>query len=121
MLSDRQLDLMRAQAERGQPELVDVLRRVVVDDGFGGVEDQAPTVAITGLPFRITPAQLIEQVGQAARELQTDMYIGRAPVGTDLRIEDSVLFPDGRQFTIKKVNTPRSYDTALTTTLELVR
>lgn len=73
-MSDYELRQMRKTQLSAAPELVDVYRRVLSDDGFGGRTTEQPMLLYSQIPARIAQAQVQAMGGQAGRTLLLEKW-----------------------------------------------
>lgn len=95
-LTDRELRLMSETQGTHLPEVVDILRMLTADDGFGGQTKHEPTVVLSDIPARVTQAQTQALGGEAARDIEVEAWTVRLPLGTDIRENDYVQWGDIR-------------------------
>lgn len=69
------------------PDLVDVYRRVLSDDGFGGVETDSLALTYEDVPTRITQGQVIETPG-LSRDLEKEVWTLRFAHDADIQDGD---------------------------------
>ncbi len=93
-VSAGELELMRGAQEAAMLDRVDITRRVLIDDSFGGSKDGTPVTIAEDVPARITQAQVQTMYGQADRALALEKWIIRLPYGTNLQDEDYVVWGD---------------------------
>jgi hypothetical protein len=103
------------------PDQATILRRVLTDDGFGGVTNNPLTTIATGVPCRITEAQMQDLGGQGARNVDVEKWTIRMPRGTNIKDEDFIVWAsgNGEQFQVEDVK-GRTNEGVLTIKAEIV-
>lgn len=123
-MSDYELKQMRATQESAAPELVDIYRRSIVSDGFGGATTQADVLVEADVPARIAQAQVQAMGGQGARTLLLEkwtirlMYTDEAD-RPDLQDEDRIHW-DGLVLSVDDVK-DRSWETCISAMGEIAK
>lgn len=112
---------MRTEQETYMPELVDIVRRVLTDDGFGGYDETSTTTVATNVPARIIQGHTFTTLGQMSRDVELAQWTVRVPIGTDVKDEDTVVCSArGVQFRVTDIK-PKSFDTVMTLACEFVK
>lgn len=124
MLSDYELRGMRETQGRAAPELVDVYRRTLTSDGFGGATTGTPQLIYSQIPARITQAQVQGMGGQLARMLLLEKWTIRFTYTDDLDrpdIQDEDIIKWGTmELQVEDVK-DRSWETCVSVTAEVVK
>lgn len=120
MFNEQDLEDMRAAQDEAMPESVEIQRRTVVADGFGGNGTAAWLTRALAVPARITPSQVMAMGGQGDRSLELEKWNVRMPYGTDLLDGDRVLWGD-QTIKVEEVKSPRSYATNVSAIGEIVK
>ena len=102
------------------PDTASIYRRVLVDDGFGGVNQTGVVKASGPHPARFAQAQVI-QTPALARDLEVETWTVRFPWGTDLRDEDLVLWHETGIVVRVTDLKPRSFQTATSAAGEVIK
>lgn len=122
MLSDYELEEMRATQVEAMPELVTIKRTTVTSDGFGGNNVSGTVTVASNVPARIKPAQVMIAGGQADRQLELEKWNVRVPHGTDLQDRDLIEWAaQGVTIKIEEVKYPSSQSTAISAIGEMVK
>ncbi len=121
MLTASQLTDMQVTQNANLPDLVDIARPQKTASNIGSIQSDGETVISTDVACRVTPAQMLETLGQQARPIETDKYIMRLPVGTNVKDRDTLTITTkgNLKLRVERVKEPRSYDTLITVECEI--
>lgn len=121
MLTLNQLADMQVTQVANMPDLVDIARPQKTTSTIGSIQSAGEIVISTGTACRITPAQMLETLGQQSRPIETDKYTMRLPTGTDVKDRDSltVTTQGNLKLRVERIKEPRSYDTVITVECEV--
>lgn len=116
MLSDADLEGMRATQEVALPDLCDIARESGGSTSTIGSQISGAHAPIAAnVPCRVTPAQMYVTLGERAQPLDIDRYTIRLPLGTDIKKRDQVTIQgSGLMLEVERVRSPRSWETVLT-------
>ena len=121
MLSDYDLARLRSQQNDNMPSVGTIYRSGRESDGFGGWTPTTEVAVEENVPCRVTPAQVMEGLGELARPVETYIYTVRFPTGTNVLDEDVLELSTGERLKIESVKSPRSWDTVVTCQAEVIR
>jgi hypothetical protein len=116
MISEEELDLLRAEQLKYLPGTEGVIKRVSY---LGGDQLSAPDTIASGLSYRLLPGfGLWREV--ADRFQGVTAFTITLPYGTDLKASDIFIDDGSLTFQVRDVLAPKGYSTAVRALLDLV-
>ena len=115
MITERELELLRAEQKKFMPNRCSVRRRSFV----GGEESYVPSFVMEDQQCRLTPGFGIWR--QIADRFQgITAYTVTLPYGSDIRAGDELIDEESRTYQVRDALSPKTYETAVRALLDLV-